>query len=61
MPPFFMTISVDGVELSGAQGQWVADQTLDPLAQQPQYTLSEDLTTGEPLGGKTPEIPEGEG
>ena len=61
MSPFFMAISIDGVEVEGARGQWVTDQTLDPLAQQPQYKFNDDLTAGEPVGGKTPEIPEGQG
>ena len=56
-----MAISIDGVEVEGARGQWVTDQTLDPLAQQPQYKFNDDLTEGEPVGGKTPEIPEGQG
>ena len=56
-----MAISIDGVEVEGARGQWVTDQTLNPLDQQPQYSLNDDLTAGEPIDGKTPEIPEGEG
>ena len=28
--------------------EWVTDQTLDPLAEYPHYTLSDDLTTASP-------------
>ena len=43
--PFFMAHKVDGVEVTGPQANWSADQALDPMADQRQFKFNAALTT----------------